>query len=152
MYTLSAIKKKEFEKDEDLCIIFFTVSNTRAVIVHSNQTVFRQPTFGLMRCHKTLNCCSCSFYNFLLSLFLFAPLTARPSAPPESMAKSMSLLWGSGSTPCWRVMITLEEKKLQGYKHKLLSFEKGEHKSQEVLEINPRGQVGAVNPNPNEVL
>ncbi|TKS65571.1 Glutathione S-transferase A [Collichthys lucidus] len=37
-------------------------------------------------------------------------------------------------------MITLEEKKLQGYKHKLLSFEKGEHKSQDVLEINPRGQ------------
>ncbi|XP_030003674.1 glutathione S-transferase A-like [Sphaeramia orbicularis] len=59
------------------------------------------------------------------------------------MAKSMNLLWGSGSPPCWRVMITLEEKKLQGYKHKLLSFEKGEHKSQEVLEINPRGQLPA---------
>ncbi|XP_018546301.1 glutathione S-transferase A [Lates calcarifer] len=59
------------------------------------------------------------------------------------MAKSMSLLWGAGSPPCWRVMITLEEKKLQGYKHKLLSFEKGEHKSQEVLEINPRGQLPA---------
>lgn len=49
-------------------------------------------------------------------------------------------------------MIALEEKKLQGYKHKLLSFERGEHKSQEVLEINPRGQVGVVNPNPSEVL
>ncbi|XP_036949432.1 glutathione S-transferase A-like isoform X1 [Acanthopagrus latus] len=59
------------------------------------------------------------------------------------MAKSMSLLWGAGSPPCWRVMITLEEKKLQGYRHKLLSFEKGEHKSQEVLEINPRGQLPA---------
>ncbi|XP_076610599.1 glutathione S-transferase A-like [Chaetodon auriga] len=59
------------------------------------------------------------------------------------MAKSMSLLWGAGSPPCWRVMITLEEKKLQGYKHKLLSFEKEEHKSQEVLEINPRGQLPA---------
>ncbi|KAF3707640.1 Glutathione S-transferase A [Channa argus] len=57
------------------------------------------------------------------------------------MAKSISLLWGAGSPPCWRVMITLEEKKLQGYKRKLLSFEKGEHKSQEVLEINPRGQL-----------
>lgn len=53
----------------------------------------------------------------------------------------MTLLWGAGSPPCWRVMIVLEEKKLQGYKHKLLSFEKGEHKSQEVLEVNPRGQV-----------
>lgn len=59
-----------------------------------------------------------------------------------TMAKSMSLLWAPGSVPCWRVMITLEEKKLQGYKHKPLSFEKGEHKSQEVLDINPRGQVG----------
>uniref|UniRef100_A0A3Q3XL24 GST N-terminal domain-containing protein n=1 Tax=Mola mola TaxID=94237 RepID=A0A3Q3XL24_MOLML len=56
------------------------------------------------------------------------------------MAKSMSLLWGAGSPPCRRVMIVLEEKKLQGCKHKLLSFEKGEHKSQEVLDINPRGQ------------
>uniref|UniRef100_A0A3Q2FXF2 GST N-terminal domain-containing protein n=1 Tax=Cyprinodon variegatus TaxID=28743 RepID=A0A3Q2FXF2_CYPVA len=59
------------------------------------------------------------------------------------MAKSMYLLWGSGSPPCWRVMITLEEKKLQGYKHKQLSFEKGEHKSQEVMDINPRGQLPA---------
>ncbi|XP_034455653.1 glutathione S-transferase A-like isoform X2 [Hippoglossus hippoglossus] len=56
------------------------------------------------------------------------------------MAKSMTLLWGAGSPPCWRVMIALEEKKLHGYKRKLLSFERGEHKSQEVLEINPRGQ------------
>uniref|UniRef100_A0A3P9J5B5 Glutathione S-transferase rho n=1 Tax=Oryzias latipes TaxID=8090 RepID=A0A3P9J5B5_ORYLA len=59
------------------------------------------------------------------------------------MAKSMSLLWGAGSPPCWRVMITLEEKRLQGYKRKLLSFQKGEHKSQEVLEVNPRGQLPA---------
>ncbi|AWP04928.1 Glutathione S-transferase A [Scophthalmus maximus] len=57
------------------------------------------------------------------------------------MAKDMTLLWGSGSPPCWRVMIALEEKGLQGYNHKLLSFEKGEHKSQEVLDMNPRGQL-----------
>ena len=57
------------------------------------------------------------------------------------MAKSMSLLWGAGSPPCWRVMITMEEKRFQGYKRKLLSFEAGEHKSAEVLELNPRGQV-----------
>ncbi|XP_029938078.1 glutathione S-transferase A-like [Salarias fasciatus] len=59
------------------------------------------------------------------------------------MAESMSLLWGSGSSPCWRVMLTLEEKNLQGYRHKLISFEKNEQKSQEVLEINPRGEVPA---------
>uniref|UniRef100_A0A4W5J844 Glutathione S-transferase rho n=1 Tax=Hucho hucho TaxID=62062 RepID=A0A4W5J844_9TELE len=59
------------------------------------------------------------------------------------MAKDMTLLWGSGSPPCWRVMIALEEKQLQGYKQKLLSFEKAEHKSQEVLDINPRAQLPA---------
>ncbi|XP_055504650.1 glutathione S-transferase A-like isoform X1 [Leucoraja erinacea] len=57
------------------------------------------------------------------------------------MAESMLLFWGSGSPPCWRVTIALEEKKLQGYKGKVLSFEKMEHKSNEVLEINPRGQL-----------
>ncbi|XP_017275465.1 glutathione S-transferase A [Kryptolebias marmoratus] len=57
------------------------------------------------------------------------------------MAQDMTLLWGSGSPPCWRVMIALEEKNLQGYNSKLLSFEKGEQKSKEVLDINPRGQL-----------
>ncbi|XP_072226259.1 glutathione S-transferase A-like [Leuresthes tenuis] len=59
------------------------------------------------------------------------------------MAKDMTLLWGSGSPPCWRVQVTLEEKNLQGYNQKQLSFEKMEHKSQQVLDINPRGQLPA---------
>ncbi|XP_065325856.1 glutathione S-transferase A-like [Pelmatolapia mariae] len=59
------------------------------------------------------------------------------------MAKEITLLWGSGSPPCWRIMIALEEKNLQGYNQKLLSFEKGEHKSKEVMDINPRGQLPA---------
>ncbi|XP_028819233.1 glutathione S-transferase A-like isoform X1 [Denticeps clupeoides] len=59
------------------------------------------------------------------------------------MAEDMFLFWGSGSPPCWRAMIALEEKGLQGYKNKLLSFEKGEHKQPEVLEVNPRGQLPA---------
>ncbi|XP_030644275.1 glutathione S-transferase A [Chanos chanos] len=59
------------------------------------------------------------------------------------MAKDMTLLWASGSPPCWRIMIVLEEKNLKGYNQKLLSFEKGEHKAKETLEINPRGQVPA---------
>ncbi|XP_033493206.1 glutathione S-transferase A [Epinephelus lanceolatus] len=57
------------------------------------------------------------------------------------MAKDMTLLWGSGSPPCWRVMIALEEKNLQGYNQKLLSFEKMEHKSKQVTDMNPRGQL-----------
>ncbi|KAJ7991964.1 hypothetical protein DPEC_G00289310 [Dallia pectoralis] len=59
------------------------------------------------------------------------------------MAQDMTLLWGSGSPPCWRIMIALEEKQLQGYNQKLLSFEKNEHKSKEVLDINPRAQLPA---------
>ncbi|MEQ2169446.1 hypothetical protein GOODEAATRI_025321, partial [Goodea atripinnis] len=66
----------------------------------------------------------------------------RKSCFSPAATNDMTLLWGSGSPPCWRVMIALEEKKLQGYSSKLLSFEKMEHKSQEVLDINPRGQVG----------
>ena len=57
------------------------------------------------------------------------------------MARDMMLYWGSGSPPCWRAMLVLEEKGLQGYNNKLLSFEKKEHKSEEVTSINPRGQV-----------
>ncbi|XP_056153874.1 glutathione S-transferase A-like [Lampris incognitus] len=57
------------------------------------------------------------------------------------MAEDMTLFWGSGSPPCWRVMIALEEKNLQGYNQKLLSFDKAEHKSPEVLAINPRAQL-----------
>lgn len=57
------------------------------------------------------------------------------------MAKDMTLLWGSGSPPCWRIMITLDEKELKDYHCKLLSFEKMEHKSKEVMDMNPRGQV-----------
>ncbi|XP_041810801.1 glutathione S-transferase A-like [Chelmon rostratus] len=57
------------------------------------------------------------------------------------MAKDMTLLWSSGSPPCWRVVIALEEKNLKGYNQKLLSFEKMEHKSKEVMDLNPRGQL-----------
>ncbi|CAF99458.1 unnamed protein product [Tetraodon nigroviridis] len=59
------------------------------------------------------------------------------------MAQDITLLWGSGSPPCWRVMIALEEKGLAGYNQKLLSFENMEHKSEEVLSLNPRGQLPA---------
>lgn len=57
------------------------------------------------------------------------------------MAKDMTVWWGSGSPPCWRVLIALEEKNLQGYNSVLLSFEKREHKSPQVMAVNPRGQL-----------
>ncbi|XP_065186247.1 glutathione S-transferase A-like isoform X3 [Sycon ciliatum] len=55
--------------------------------------------------------------------------------------EDMFLLWGSGSSPCMRVMIALEEKGFSGYAQKKLDFSKGEHKGPEVLALNPRGQV-----------
>nr|ACK77305.1 glutathione S-transferase [Tanichthys albonubes] len=57
------------------------------------------------------------------------------------MAKNMMLYWGSGSPPCWRVMIALEEKQLQGYNHKHLSFDKKEYQCAEVKALNPRAQL-----------
>jgi len=57
------------------------------------------------------------------------------------MASEMFLYWGSGSPPCWRAMLALEEKGLSGYPNKLISFDKKEHKSEELLKWNPRGQV-----------
>ena len=57
------------------------------------------------------------------------------------MAQDMVLYWASGSPHAWKVQIALEEKGLQGYTSKLISFEKGENKSDEIRKVNPRGQV-----------
>jgi glutathione S-transferase len=48
--------------------------------------------------------------------------------------------WGSGSGPAWRVLIALKEKQLE-FEARLIEFSKKEHKSEEVLALNPRGQV-----------
>eukprot|EP00245_Coleochaete_scutata_P004962 TRINITY_DN18062_c0_g1_i1.p1 TRINITY_DN18062_c0_g1~~TRINITY_DN18062_c0_g1_i1.p1 ORF type:complete len:222 (+),score=59.09 TRINITY_DN18062_c0_g1_i1:242-907(+) len=50
------------------------------------------------------------------------------------------IYWGSGSAPCWKVLLVLEEKKLE-YESKLLSFSNKEHKGPDVMALNPRGQV-----------
>lgn len=57
------------------------------------------------------------------------------------MAKNLFLYWGSGSIPCWKAMIALAEKDLQGYPNKLISFDRNEQRSEEILRLNPRGQV-----------
>lgn len=57
------------------------------------------------------------------------------------MASKLFLYWGSGSPPCWRVMLVLEEKGLGGYGQKLLHFDKNEHKGEEVAKWNSRGQL-----------
>jgi glutathione S-transferase len=57
------------------------------------------------------------------------------------MAEDMFLFWGSGSVPCWKAMIVLEEKDFRDYKNKLILFRKKEQKSPEILKLNPRGEV-----------
>jgi glutathione S-transferase len=53
---------------------------------------------------------------------------------------AIELYWGSGSPFAWRVMLTLEVKRL-AYESKLLEFSKGDHKAKAYLELNPRGKV-----------
>jgi len=53
---------------------------------------------------------------------------------------AIELYWASGSPFAWRVMLTLEVKKL-AYESKLLQFSKGENKTPAYLQLNPRGKV-----------
>jgi glutathione S-transferase len=53
---------------------------------------------------------------------------------------AIELYWGSGSPFAWRVMLTLEVKRLK-YESKLLEFSKGENKAPAYLQLNPRGKV-----------
>ena len=53
---------------------------------------------------------------------------------------AIELYWGSGSPFAWRVMLTLELKRLP-YESKLLEFSKKEHKTPAYLQLNPRGKV-----------
>jgi glutathione S-transferase len=53
---------------------------------------------------------------------------------------ALELYWGSGSPFAWRVMLTLEVKRLP-YESRLLEFSKEQHKSAGYLKLNPRGKV-----------
>jgi glutathione S-transferase len=53
---------------------------------------------------------------------------------------ALDLYWGSGSPYSWRVLLALEFKKLSYTSH-LLQFSKQEHKSPQMLRMNPRGRV-----------
>lgn len=53
---------------------------------------------------------------------------------------ALELYWGSGSPFAWRVLLTLEVKRLT-YQSNLLEFSKGEHKASGFLKLNPRGKV-----------
>ena len=53
---------------------------------------------------------------------------------------AIEVFWGSGSPYAWRVLLALEYKHLPYLSH-LLQFSKQEHKSHEMLSLNPRGRV-----------
>jgi glutathione S-transferase len=53
---------------------------------------------------------------------------------------AIELYWGSGSPYSWRVQLALEYKRLP-YESQLLQFSKQEHKSPQMLRMNPRGRV-----------
>jgi len=53
---------------------------------------------------------------------------------------SITFYAGSGSTPSWKVWLSLEHKQLP-HELKLLSFSTGEHKAPAFLAVNPRGRV-----------
>ena len=53
---------------------------------------------------------------------------------------AIEVYWGSGSPFAWRVLLALERKRLPYLSH-LLQFSKQEHKSPQMLALNPRGRV-----------
>jgi glutathione S-transferase len=53
---------------------------------------------------------------------------------------AIELYWGSGSPYSWRVQLALEYKRLP-YESHLQQFSKQEHKSPQMLRMNPRGRV-----------
>ncbi len=53
---------------------------------------------------------------------------------------AIEVFWASGSPFAWRVLLALEYKRLPYVSH-LLQFSKQEHKSPQMLAMNPRGRV-----------
>lgn len=53
---------------------------------------------------------------------------------------SRTFYYGSGSPFAWKIWLSLEHKQLP-YDFKLVSFDRGDHKSPEFLQLNPRGKV-----------
>lgn len=53
---------------------------------------------------------------------------------------AIDIYWGSGSPYSWRVLLTLEYKRIP-YRSHLLQFSRQEHKSPQMLRLNPRGKL-----------
>src|ERR1700722_7931809 len=71
-----------------------------------------------------------------------APCGSRYNQPLPACGGAMAIevFWGSGSPCAWRVLLALGQKRLPYVSH-LLQFSKQEHKSPQMLALNPRGRV-----------
>jgi glutathione S-transferase len=56
---------------------------------------------------------------------------------------ALEVYWGSGSPYAWRALLALEFKRLAYVSH-MLDFSKQEHKSPQMLQMNPRGRTPVV--------
>lgn len=56
---------------------------------------------------------------------------------------ALEVYWGSGSPYAWRALLALEFKRLTYASH-MLDFSKQEHKSAQMLQMNPRGRTPVV--------
>ena len=81
---------------------------------------------------------------FLLQVSIWKLVCVVSASLIKMSSDDFFLFWGSGSSPCWRPMIVLEEKGLGGYPNKLIEFSKQEHKGEDVKKLNPRGQVNLI--------
>ncbi|XP_068188989.1 glutathione S-transferase A-like isoform X2 [Antennarius striatus] len=69
-------------------------------------------------------------------------LTPGETDHSETMATDITLMCATGCAPCWMVELALKEKQ-KNFTHTILSYEKGDHRSQQVLDVNPRGALPA---------
>ncbi|XP_046546345.1 glutathione S-transferase A-like [Haliotis rubra] len=83
----------------------------------------------------------CRHVRFRVTSPQLGRLCSRKCSSLTGASADMHLHWASGSAPCWKVMLVLEEKELRDYPNKRLRFTLEDLKSDEVRKLNPRGQV-----------
>ncbi|XP_067666029.1 glutathione S-transferase A-like isoform X2 [Haliotis asinina] len=83
----------------------------------------------------------CRYVRYVITSPQLGPVCSRKFSTLTGASADMHLHWASGSAPCWKVMLVLEEKEVRDYPNKRLRFTLEDLKSDEVMKLNPRGQV-----------
>jgi glutathione S-transferase len=90
--------------------------------------------------------------------FSSKPQIEVPVTPPLPAPKEpdYTVHWSSGSGPAWRVLLTLEYLSTEYsdrfvYKPNLLQLDQNEHKTEEMLQLNPRGKVPILQDHRNNI-